>query len=125
VDENLLGEKVLGCAVKVHRALGPGLLENVYEACLAHEFHKVGLGFERQLALPVIYDGTKIDLGYRLDLVVERRVVIEVKAIERVSSLHRAQILSYLKLGRYRLGYLLNFNVGLMKDGILRLANGL
>ena len=125
MDENQLGEKILGCALKVHKALGPGLLENAYEACLAHELAKAGLAFERQLTLPVVSDGIRIDLGYRLDLVVARLVVIEVKAAAGITDIHRAQTLSYLKLGLYRLGYLLNFNVGMMRDGICRLANGL
>ncbi len=125
MEENRIGELVLGCALRVHRALGPGLLENAYEACLAYEFGKVGLEFKRQLALPVIYDGATIDVGYRLDLLVGDRVVVEVKAVDRIVDIHRAQLLSYLKLGDYRMGYLLNFNVRLLKDGICRLANGL
>jgi GxxExxY protein len=125
VDENQIGERLLGCALKVHRALGPGLLESAYEACLSYELAKAGIEHKRQLALPVVYDGTKIDLGYRLDFLVESRVIIEVKAIDRLTDLHRAQLLSYLKLGGYRLGYLLNFNVKMLRDGICRLANGL
>lgn len=125
MDENAIGEKVLGCALKVHKTLGPGLLESAYEACLAHELRKAGLEFKRQLTLPLIYDGVTIETGYRLDLLVEDLVVIEVKAVEAVAALHRAQLLSYLRLGAYRLGYVLNFNVRLMKDGICRIANGL
>jgi len=125
VDENLIGERILGCALKVHRALGPGLLEGAYEACLAYELTKSGLNHARQVAMPVEYDGVRIDLGYRLDILVEDLVVIEIKAVDRVNDIHRAQILSYLKLGRYRLGYLLNFNVKMLKDGISRVANGL
>ncbi|HZZ36876.1 MAG TPA: GxxExxY protein [Caulobacteraceae bacterium] len=122
---NQLGEKVLGCALKVHKALGPGLLENAYESCLAIELQKSGLELKRQLTLPVVYDGAKVDLGYRLDLLVEGMIVVEVKAIERLAEIHRAQVLSYLKLGGYRLGYLLNFNVKMMRNGIYRIANGL
>jgi len=125
VDENQIGERLLGCALKVHRTLGPGLLESVYESCLAVELDEAGLTFERQLTLPVNYNGTIIEAGYRLDLLIERRVVVEVKAIEAVAPVHRAQLLSYLRLGDFRLGYLLNFNVALMKDGIHRIANGL
>jgi GxxExxY protein len=125
LDENSIGETILGCAIKVHRALGPGLLENAYEACLAHELFKAGLAYKRQVILPVIYDGQKIDAGYRLDLLVADLVVVEVKAVEKLIELHHAQLLSYLKLGRYRLGYVLNFNVPVMKDGIRRLVNGL
>jgi len=125
VDENSIGEKVLGCALKVHKALGPGLLESAYEACLARELDKARLDYQRQIVLPLIYDGETIGQGYRLDLLVAKKVVVEVKAVEQLAELHQAQLLSYLKLGRYRLGYLLNFNVARMSDGIRRLVNGL
>jgi len=125
LNENEIGQRVLGCALTVHRALGPGLLESVYETCLAHELGKAGLAFDRQLSLPVTYDGPVMEMAYRLDLLVLKRVVIEVKAIETVGAVHRAQLLSYLRLGGFRLGYLLNFNVTLMKDGIHRIANEL
>ena len=125
MDENAFGEVVLGCAIKVHRTLGPGLLEGAYESGLAHEIVKSGLNLQRQIALPVFYDDQRIDLGYRLDLLVEKRLVVEVKAIDELAEIHRAQLLSYLKLGGYRLGYLLNFNVLTMKDGIIRQVNGL
>ena len=123
--ENEIGERLLGCALKVHRALGPGLLESAYEACLSHELSRAGIEHQRQLTLPIVYDGTRIDLGYRLDLLVQEKVVVEVKAVAALTDVHRAQLLSYLKLGGYRLGYLLNFNVRMLKDGICRLANGL
>ena len=110
--------------MKVHKALGPGLLESAYETCLAHEIGKAGLEYERQLALPVVYDGQRIDPGYRIDLLVANRVVIEVKSVDKIVDVHRAQLLSYLKLGGFRVGYLLNFNVALMKSGIVRLVNG-
>ncbi len=125
MDENRIGEMVLGYALKVHKVLGPGLLESAYEACLAHELDRSALAYKRQLALPVFYDGVRIDLGYRLDLLVEDRVVVEVKAVDELIDIHQAQLLSYLKLGDYRLGYLLNFNVSKMKDGIRRLVNRL
>ena len=125
MNENEIGQRVLGCALTVHRALGPGLLESVYETCLARELGKVGLDFDRQLSLPVTYDGLVMEMAYRLDLLVLKRVVIEVKAIESVGAVHRAQLLSYLRLGGFRLGYLLNFNVNLMRDGIHRIANDL
>jgi len=125
LNENEIGQRVLGCALTVHRALGPGLLESVYETCLARELGKVGLDFDRQLSLPVTYDGLVMEMAYRLDLLVLKRVVIEVKAIESVGAVHRAQLLSYLRLGGFRLGYLLNFNVNLMRDGIHRIANDL
>ena len=125
MEENAIGDVVLGCAITVHKVLGPGLLEGAYEACLAHEIDKAGLSYQRQIALPVRYDDQKIDLGYRLDLLVEGRVVVEVKAVEKLADIHRAQLLSYLRLGGYRLGYVLNFNVLRMKDGIGRLVNNL
>jgi GxxExxY protein len=125
MHENDIGARVLGCALKVHKTLGPGLLENAYESCLAHELGKAGLDFKRQLTLPLIYDGMTIDTGYRLDLLVADLVVVEVKAIEALAPIHEAQLLSYLKLGRWRLGYLLNFNVKLMRDGVRRMVNGL
>jgi GxxExxY protein len=125
VNENEIGKRVLGCALEVHKALGPGLLESVYETCLAHEFGKAGLTFDRQRMLPVTYDGLTMESGYRIDLLVLERVVVEVKAIEKVLDVHRAQLLSYLRLGGFRLGYLLNFNVVLMRDGIIHIANGL
>ena len=121
--ENEIGTAILGAAIKIHSALGPGLLESAYEACLAHELALAGFNFERQKVLSILYDGIAIERGYRLDLLVEGRIVIEVKAVDQLSNLHRAQVLSYLRLGGFRLGYLLNFNVPLMKDGIARLAN--
>jgi len=125
VEENRLGEAILGCALKVHKAPGPGLLENAYEACLGHELGKVGIAFERQVTLPLIYDSLIIESAYRLDLLVDKRVVVEVKAVDRLNDVHRAQLLSYLRIGGYRLGYLLNFNVAMIRDGIHRMANGL
>jgi GxxExxY protein len=124
VDDNSIGGQVVDCALKVHRALGPGLLESAYEACLAYELAKSGLEVRRQLALPIVYDGIQIDAGYRLDMLAGERVVIEVKSVGRLADVHRAQLLSYLKLGGYRIGYLLNFNVALMKSGIVRMVNG-
>ena len=125
MTENAVGQQVLGCALRVHRALGPGPLESAYEACLAHELGRAGLSFERQLAMPLQYEGLSLELGYRLDLLVAGVVIFEVKAIERLTDVHRAQLVSYLKLGGYKLGYLLNFNVAVLKDGIVRMVNGL
>lgn len=125
MTENLVGEKILGCALKVHRALGPGLLEGAYEACLAHELARSGIAAKRQVVMPIRYDDLQVELGYRLDLLVEDLVVVEVKAVDRLADIHRAQVITYLRLGGYRLGYLLNFNVPVFKDGIVRLANGL
>ena len=125
MEENEIGQRVLGLAIKVHKALGPGLLESAYETCLAYEFTEAELNFERQLLLPLRYAGIVIEQGYRLDLLVMRKVVIEIKTVDKLVDVHRAQLLSYLKLGGYRLGYLLNFNVSTMRDGIVRMANGL
>jgi GxxExxY protein len=124
VDENEVGKRVIGGALNVHKVLGPGLLESVYETCLAHELGKGRLSVDRQRMLPVTYDGLTLDSGYRIDLLVEGIVVVEVKAVERVLDVHRAQLLSYLRLGRFRLGYVLNVNVVLLRDGIIRIANG-
>ena len=113
-------EQIIGSAIAVHRALGPGLLESAYEACLAYELLERRLRVERQASLPVVYRGVRIDCGYRLDLVVEAMVVVEIKAVERILAVHEAQILTYLKLSGLSIGLLLNFNVPMMKDGIRR-----
>lgn len=125
MNENEIGERVLGCALAVHKRVGPGLLESAYEACLAHELRRAGIEFQRQLTMPLIYDDEVIETGYRLDLLVANLVVVEVKAVEALVDVHRAQLLSYLKLGGFRLGYLINFNVPLLKRGIIRLVNRL
>ncbi len=116
-----LTEKIIGAAIEVHRALGPGLLESVYQECLALELGLQGLRFQSQLELPLNYKGLSLDAAYRLDLVVEQTVVIELKTVERLLPLHEAQLLTYLKLGAYPLGLLLNFNVPVLKDGIKRM----
>lgn len=116
-----LASVVLDAAFTVHRRLGPGLLESVYEQCLAYELTKRSVGIERQIALPVIYDDLRLDGGYRLDIWVERSIVVEVKAIEGLAPVHTAQLLTYLTLSNSRLGYLLNFNVALLKEGVRRL----
>lgn len=114
---------IIGAAIEVHRALGPGLLESAYEACLSYELLDRGLGVERQRPMPVSYRGVQIDVGYRMDLLVEEAVVVELKAVDRLLPIHKAQLLSYLKLADLRLGLLINFNVKVLKDGIRRLAN--
>ncbi len=114
---------VIGAAIAVHRALGPGLLESAYEACLAYELVDRGLSVERQKALPVVYRGVKVDCGYRIDLLVQEKVIVELKAIERFEPIHIAQVLSYLKLSGCNVGLLINFNVRVLKDGIRRLIN--
>jgi GxxExxY protein len=125
MGEEAIGRKILAAAMKVHSAIGSGLLESAYEACLAHELRKEGLPLERQIALPIVYDGEQLDAGYRLDLWIERRVIVEVKSVERLLPIHGSQLLSYLRLSNSKLGYLLNFNVVHMKDGIKRIINKL
>lgn len=125
MEYNDIGEQLIGAALRVHTALGPGLLESSYEICLCHELHKHGLAFKRQHPLPVTYGDVKLDAGYRLDLLIEDRVVVEIKAVERLQPIHTAQLLSYLRLGGYKLGYLLNFHVLSMRSGIKRIVNGL
>jgi GxxExxY protein len=116
-----LARAVVDSAFAVHSQLGPGLLEGVYEVCLAHELTKRGLRVERQVALPVLYDGVKIEAGLRLDLLVEEKLIVEVKAVELFHPVHKAQVLTYLKLTGHSLGLLINFNVPLIKDGIKRI----
>jgi GxxExxY protein len=123
MDLNEISKHVVDAAMRVHSVLGPGLLENAYEACLKHELAKRGLQVEQQVVLPVAYDGVKIDLGYRLDLLVAGEVILELKAVEKVTPLHQAQLLSYLKLSGKKLGLLINFNVVHLKDGIKRMVN--
>ena len=122
---NAISEKIIGCAMSVHSVLGPGLLESAYEICLVHELAKTGVKIGRQVALPIRYGDIKLDAGYRLDLLVEDKVVVELKTVERFEPLHTAQLLSYLKLGNYALGLLLNFNVVHMRSGIKRIVNNL
>jgi GxxExxY protein len=110
--------------LKVHSALGPGLLESAYEACLTHELRKVGCKVETQVGLPVVYDGIKLDLGYRIDMFVNDLVVVELKSVEEISRIHIAQVLSYMKLSKKQLGLIINFNVLRLKDGIKRLVKG-
>ncbi len=114
---------VLDGAFKVHSALGPGLLESVYETCLAHELRTAGVKFESQTTLPIIYGNMTVESGLRLDLFVDRCVIVEIKAVETILPVHKAQLLTYLKLAKVRLGLLINFNVVHLKDGINRVAN--
>lgn len=120
-DVEAAATAVYDAAFKVHRNLGPGLLESAYEACQCHELEKAGIEFKRQVSLPVEYDGVKIDAGYRIDILVANKVTVEVKAVERLMPIHTAQIITYLKLSKKRLGLLINFNVELMKRGIRRI----
>jgi GxxExxY protein len=123
MDINNITGQIVDAAMKVHTALGPGLLESAYEACLAHELKKRGFSIERQKEMPVEYDEVMLDIGYRLDLLVNDAVVVELKAVTKVTPIHEAQILSYLKLGRKPVGLLINFHVQRLKDGIKRFAN--
>ena len=122
---NDISAQILDASIKVHRTLGPGLLESAYETCLAYELRQRGLHVETQVSLPVIYEGMRIDAGYRIDLVVEGQVIIELKAVEKLIPLHEAQLITYLKLSDKRLGILVNFNVIRLKDGFRRFANQL
>jgi GxxExxY protein len=124
VEVNEITGAIVDCAMKVHTALGPGLLESAYEACLKHELRRRGFKVVSQVELPIFYDGVRIDAGYRIDLLVEDTVIVELKAVERRLPIHEAQLLSYLKLSRKRFGLLINFNVEHLKNGIKRLANG-
>lgn len=118
--EEVISRRVIGAAIEVHRFLGPGLLESAYQTCLAHELGLRGLQFAHQVDLPVVFKGVTLDCGYRMDFVVEGQLVVEVKAVSMIHPVHQAQLLTYLKLGGYRVGLLLNFHAALMKDGILR-----
>src|SRR5262245_31308312 len=120
---NKITEKIISSAITIHKKLGPGLLESTYEACLAYEITRLGLKVERQKSLPVMYERVRLDCGYRLDLVVEKTVVVELKAIDNVLPVHKAQLLSYLRLSGLPVGLLINFHVMMLKDGISRLVN--
>jgi GxxExxY protein len=118
--EQQITEKIIGAAIEVHRELGPGLLESAYEECFCHELHLRDLTFRRQVELPVAYKGLKLDCGYRLDVVVEDAVIVELKSIEQISPIHQAQLLTYLRLAGKKVGLLINFNVAVLKNGIVR-----
>ena len=122
---NELTETIIGAAIRVHRELGPGLLESTYEACLSYELVEAGLGVERQVTLPVRYRGVTLDCGYRIDLLVENAVIVELKSVDRLEPIHEAQLLSYLKLSDCNVGLLINFNVKLLRNGIRRMIHGI
>jgi GxxExxY protein len=124
MTENEISKIVFECALKVHRVLGPGLLESAYEECLFYELKKSNLKVEKQKALPLIYEDVKLDVGYRIDIIVEDKFIIEIKSVENLNEVHLAQLLTYLKLSDSKLGFLINFNVKLLKDGIKRIING-
>ena len=123
--ENEIGDTIIAAAMRVHSVVGPGLLESAYEACLRHELEKREVRARAQVLLPVRYDDLVLDAGYRINLLVEELVVVELKAVQGILPVHKGQLLSYLRLGRFKLGYLLNFHVARMRDGIVRMVNGL
>ena len=125
MDIEEAARQIVDAAIKVHRALGPGLLESAYQTCLTHELRKRGLRVDCEVLLPVVYDGIQLDAGYRIDMLVEACIIVENKAVEKLLPIHQAQLLTYLKLQDCRLGFLLNWNVPLMKQGIKRMANNL
>lgn len=125
MTENEISYSIRGAIVKVYKTLGPGLLESVYEAALAHEFRKANLKVRSQVGVPVIYDGERLELGFRIDLLVEEKVLIEVKSVESLSRVHHKQVLTYLKLTKFKLGILVNFNVDEITSAIFRKVNGL
>lgn len=125
MHENQIADGIVDAAFKVHRYFGPGLLESAYEVCLAHELAGMGFMIERQVSLPLVYKDVKLDAGYRLDLWVEKKVIIEVKAVEELHPVHMAQMLTYLKLTGNRLGLIINFHSALLKNGMRRVANNL
>jgi GxxExxY protein len=120
MNENELSNRIIGLAITVHQALGPGLLESAYKECLFFRLRKDGFYVEKEKPMPLIYEEVKLDCGYRIDLLVESKVIIEIKSIEALNDVHLAQILTYMKLGGYKLGLLINFNVSMLKDGIRR-----
>ena len=124
MTENEISRVVFDAALKVHKALGPGLLESAYEACLFYELKKTGLRIEKQKSLPLIYEEVKLEAGYRIDIIIENKFIIEIKAVEALNDVHLAQLLTYLKLSDCKLGMLINFNVSLIKNGIKRVING-
>jgi GxxExxY protein len=125
VTENELSNHIIGAAIKVHKELGPGLLESAYKETLFYLLRKDGLFLEKEKPMPLVFEEIRLDCGYRIDLLVENKVVIEVKSVEALHDVHLAQILTYLKLGNFKLGLLINFNVALLKQGLKRVVNGL
>jgi GxxExxY protein len=121
--ENKITETIIGCAIKVHKALGPGLLESAYKECLYYEMNKAGLFVEKEKSLPLIYEDVKLDCGYRVDLMVENQIIIELKAVEELTEVHLAQVLTYLKLADCKIGLLINFNVTQLTKGLKRVIN--
>jgi len=125
LHENDISNLIIGSAIEVHKQLGPGLLESAYEECLCFELRKEGVKYEKQKALPIVYKNVKLDCGYRIDLLVESKVIVELKSVDTLLPIHTAQLLSYLKISDLKLGLLINFNVKILKDGIKRIVNNL
>jgi GxxExxY protein len=125
MNPNQISGAIVNAAMKVHSALGPGLLESAYEACLIHELRKSAMRVESQMSLPIVSDGMRVDVGYRIDMLVEDTVIVELKTVERLLPIHQAQLLSYLKLSDKKIGLLINFNVSRLREGIKRIVNGL
>ena len=121
--DNQITEKIIGAAIEVHKALGPGLLESAYQECLFFELKKQGLNVKKEVSLPILYKDIKLDHGYRIDLLVEDKIVLELKTVEKFTDVHTAQILTYLKLGHFPLGLLINFHTKLLKNGLKRFIN--
>ena len=124
MSENEISQKIIGAAIEVHKQLGPGLLESTYETCLTYELKQMGLDVKQQQALPVVYKEVKLDAGYRIDLLIENKVIIEIKSVEALADIHTAQLLTYLKLKDLKLGLLINFNSVRVVDGLKRILNG-
>lgn len=120
---NKITDTIIGCSIEIHRHLGPGLLESAYAECLYYELKNEGFDVKREIPMPIIYKEIKLDHGYRIDLLVENKVVVELKAVDFLTDVHKAQLLTYLKLGNYKLGLLINFNETLLKNGIKRIVN--
>ncbi|MEE9448733.1 MAG: GxxExxY protein [Ignavibacteriaceae bacterium] len=125
MTENVLSNKIIGTAIELHKKLGPGLLESAYENALAYDLKDIGLDIKQQVSMPFVYKEIKLDIGYRLDLLIEDKVIVEIKSVESLAPVHYAQLLTYLKLSNLKLGLLLNFNTKLLKEGIHRIVNNL
>ena len=125
MTENEISKIVVDCAIKIHKNLGPGLLESAYEECMYYELKKFGLTVDKQKALPLVYEDIKLEIGYRIDLIIENKVIVEIKSVDTLNDVHLAQILTYIKLSQCKLGLLINFNVAFLKNGIRRVVNNL
>lgn len=124
MSENQIANMIIGCALDVHKSLGPGLLESAYKECLFYKLQQLGLYVEKEKPMPLVFEEVKLECGYRIDLLVENKVIIELKSVDALTDVHLAQTLTYMKLGNYKLGLLINFNVSLLKQGIKRVING-